>query len=281
MRDYTYRRVPFLLGISILTGGAVQQIGWLFLCIGTVFSTVFLGMADIDFNEFGSGTVIVEGKIKGVENTKARINNSYVRRYIYEFKDLNGMAHNGVSYTTSGFSIGRAIKVEYDPQNPQWSRAEHMTRKEFGSSILFILIFPFVGFMLVAVPMFLARKKLRLLKTGILTTGEMCGKEPTNLRINNRTVYRYTFKFTDSRRKDYFHVEKTQYSENVEDDHRERLLYLPENPAVACLVDVIGVKFDLDERGELTEYSIAGAVKVLIIPVIAFTVIVCAAIYMD
>lgn len=276
MRDYTYRNIPFLLTMSTIAGRPVQQFGWIFLCIGAIFSSFFLKNADISFRSFGDGTKVVDGEITGYEGTSIKINKATVKEYFYKFKDESGEFLNGVSYTTRGYSLGRKIKVEYNPATG-WSRAEGMTSKPLGPEILFILIFPFVGFMLVAVPMFLSRKRVRLLKSGVLTTGEMCGKEPTNMRINNRTVYKYTFKFTDSRGKDHFHTEKTHYTHMVEDDHLERILYLPEFPEVACLVDIIGSHLDFDQNGNFVGYSFGKALATLIVPAVSIAAILVAA----
>lgn len=272
MRDYTYRNIPVVLSLSSVIGGTVQQIGWFFLCIGTILSVSFLKKADLSFKKYGDGTLIVEAVIAERENTRVRVNRTRVKKYTYTFSDSEGSVKEGVSYSRTSYKPGRKIEIEYDPESG-WSRAKGMTSQPFGPEIMFVLLFPAIGFLLIFIPMIFAWKKIKLLKTGVLTTGEMCDKKPTNMRVNRQPIYKYTFKFTDSRGREHFHTEKTHCAGEVEDEHRERILYLPEFPEVACLVDVIGSKLDFDERGNFIGYSSGKALVRLIIPVISMMAI--------
>ena len=72
MREFVYRRVPLLLSASTLLGGAVQMFGWVFLGFGTIFSAVFLQMADFSFHTYGDGTEITKAKITDVESFRGQ-----------------------------------------------------------------------------------------------------------------------------------------------------------------------------------------------------------------
>ena len=100
------------------------------------------------------------------------------------------------------------------------------------------------------------------------------------MRVNNRTVCKYTFKFEDSKGKEHFFTEKTHHYEKVEDEPEERVLYLPEDPSVACLVDLVGSKMTFDKHGELVGYSRIKALLSLLVPALVVSAIIIAAIIM-
>ena len=280
MREFVCRQVPFLLTLSTLVGRSIQLFGWFFLGLGAIFASVFLRMADLNISEFGDGTEVVEALISKRENAKARINNATVQKYTFTFTDKAGVAREGVCFSLKGMDVGKTVKVEYDPENPDWSRIEGMRRKPFGPEILFVLIFPFVGFMLIAVPLYFSARKLSLLRYGVLTKGVMVDKKGTAMKVNNRRVHKYAFKFEDSRGREHEMTEKTHYSDAVEDEHEERVLYHPSNPSNACLVDLINSGLKFDERGELVGYSSVRAFFSILMPLGVVAALIVAAVLM-
>ncbi len=280
MRGFVYRRVPFLLAVSTLVGNSFQLFGWFFLGFGAIFASVFLRMADLNTYEFGKGTQVVDAIIVKKEASKANINKVRVQRYFFKFKDSGGREREGVSYATRLLGVGDKVRAEYMPGNPGWSRIEGMRLKEFGPEVLFILIFPFIGFMLVFVPFLFGWRKLNLLKNGVLTKGVICDRKQTSMRVNRRNVIKYTFKFKDSKGREQLMTQKTHCSDAVEDEHEERILYDPDRPSNACLVDLVKSGLEFDEKGELAGYSSVRAFFSILFPLGVVGALIVAAVLM-
>ena len=275
-----YREVPFLLVLSTLIGRSIQLFGWVFLGFGAIFASVFLRMADLNVYDFGSGTEVVESVIVKKENAKAKINNVTVQKYHYKFSDESGNEYRGVSYSTKYLKVGEKVQVEYRPGTPSWSRIEGMRQKPFGKEILFVLVFPLIGFLLVLIPLYMSWRRLSLLRLGVLTKGVMLNKEHTSMKVNGRRVYKYTFKFFDNKGKEFCLKVKTRFTNIVEDEHEERVLYHPSNPSNACLVDLINSGLEFNEKGDLVGYSSVRAFFSILLPLGVFAALVVAAVLM-
>ena len=94
---------------------------------------------------------------------------------------------------------------------------------------------------------FSTRKAIRhinILRIGNLAEGKFLFKEPTNVQINNQTVYALTFEFTASDNKSYQVIAKTHHFHRLEDEAFEKLVYDPGNPQNAVLLDELpgGIK---------------------------------------
>lgn len=88
---------------------------------------------------------------------------------------------------------------------------------------------------------------LRLLRRGVLTQAKLAGKTATNVEINERTVYELKFRFEVGGRR-YAATARTHEPEKLEDDAEEPLLYLPDDPSKASLVDHLPGALQVKER---------------------------------
>lgn len=258
------RRVPPSLTIlSIL--GPFSQIAWFVFGFGMIFFWVFVGHADFSALTFRGAIEKTIGRVTSVQETGASENRSRVMASHYEYS-VAGQRFTGTSYTTgSSPAEGDSVTVEYKQGQPESSRIEGMRRAEFGPAVGFVTIFPFIGLVLIA---FSARggfKRAGLLGRGVFTTGTLIGKEPTNMRVNNRLVYELTFEFTarDGRRCEA--TARTSDTARLEDEASEPLLYDPEDPSKAFVLDELPSRPAINGVGELVGKPVA-AVLAMIIP---------------
>ncbi|MBW2733698.1 MAG: hypothetical protein JRH20_15025 [Deltaproteobacteria bacterium] len=79
-------------------------------------------------------------------------------------------------------------------------------------------------------------KVLKLLRHGVLTQAKLSSKTATGGEINERRVYELKFRFEVGGQR-YAAMARTHEPEKLEDDATEALLYLPQDPSHARLID--------------------------------------------
>ena len=120
----------------------------------------------------------------------------------------------------------------------------------FEWPMLFVLIFPLVGLTMIAVGVKKGLRAMRLLTHGIPAQGRFVGQEATSVRINDAPVMAMTFEFKTVDGRTARCVAKTHETRRLSDDAEEALVYDPEDPAVAVLLD------ELPGRPRITEHSV-------------------------
>ena len=136
----------------------------------------------------------------------------------------------------------------------------------FEWPMLFVLIFPVVGLTMMAVGLKKGLRALRLLTHGIPAQGRFVGQEATSVRINDTPVMAMSFEFKTVDGRSARCVAKTHETRKLRDDAEESLVYDPEDPGVAVLLD------ELPGRPIITEDSVvrpreAMAWHVLLVPI--------------
>jgi hypothetical protein len=256
------RSVPLSLRVvNVLNGGA--QIGFFVFGFGMIFFWIFGYEADFSFATFH-----VDGRTRGritrVEDTRASENKQRVQALHYEYS-VAGRTLTGKSYVTGGSSSeGEEVSVEFDEGSPDRSRIAGARRAMFGPLAAIVVIFPLVGFVITFFCIKSGFHRNYLLREGVLTTGTLTGREPTNMRVNNRTVWELTFEFTDRNGQRREATARGSDTSRLEDDPREPLLYDPNDPETAYVLDEAPARPRL-ENGELIGRP-AAAIGALIIP---------------
>lgn len=257
------RRVPLSLTIVNLCNG-VAQTGWIVFGIGMFFFWVFAESTDFSFITFRGAIGTTSGVVTGTAETGASINEQPVRANHYEYS-VAGRRFKGTSYSTGGAAAeGAEVAVEYRESDPTASRIQGMRRRQFGPFVLLVGLFPLIGFLVLYFGLRSGVRRARLLGTGIFTFGKLVNKEPTNMTVNRRRVFRLTFEFTsrDGRRCEA--SASTNDPSPLEDESREPLLYDPDNPSHAYLLDEVPGRPQLDGMGELEGRPVAALLAMLI-----------------
>jgi hypothetical protein len=111
-------------------------------------------------------------------------------------------------------------------------------------------------------------KSLKLLKDGKIGYGKLMSKEATNTKINNRIVYKMIFEFQTQEKQIYKAIAHTNMPELLEDEHLEQVLYLPEQPTYAMMLDEMTGSPRLDKEDRLIAPPLKSTLAYLILPTI-------------
>lgn len=257
------RRVPLSLQL-VNVFNAFSQVGWLVFGFGMIFGWAFIGQADFSSITFRGPHAKSTGHVIDVGMTGASVNKQSVMANRYEFS-VAGTKYSGTSYSTgSSRSRGDEVTVEYDEKNPERSRIEGMRRAQFGPGVMFVAIFPFVGAVIVFFAMRTGLRRNHVLRTGLLASGTLLGREMTNVKINNRPVWELTFEFTARDGQRHEAKARTTDTARLEDEAHEPLLYDPENPSKAYVLDEAPARPQFEPNGELKGRPTAGLMSTII-----------------
>lgn len=268
------RPVPWQLQSMLLFGGVLSQVGWGVLCFGMVFFWIFGFNSELVADaRLGSSLTPAFGVVQRSERTNSSENDYYVFAIHYTFAAADGQQYQGVSYATGEWlEPNTLVNVEYRPDDPSRSRIAGLRSATFGPAAAFVVIFPLAGLVLLGLAWprtWLAR---RLLRTGEIGAATLVKKEPTNTRVNGRPVYRLTFEGRTADGRPFQVAESTWRPERLEDDREERVLYDPNNPARAVLLDNLPGRLGLDQRGGFQAPSARLALLVLLLPLLTVAV---------
>jgi hypothetical protein len=268
------RRVPFLVRCSVLFGGVLNQMGWLFFGFGLIFVWVFGLNSDVTSflyflgeRETIRGTIISTGRPVASEGGSDTSEGTPIYANYYAFTTPDGKQYQGISYATGRkLQVGRLVAIEYTKGNPAISRIKGMRRAIFGPFGLISFIFPVIGFFVIYAGLKKGLKASRLLKHGRIGVGKLKSKIPTNTRINEQRVYKLTFEFSPDEGGTYDVVSKTHLVDALENDEQEKLLYDPYKPSYAVMFDNLPGSPRIDELGNIRARSILRSLAFLVIP---------------
>ena len=161
-------------------------------------------------------------------------------RYDYAYVAAGDSLRGRAYLPGGGMEVGTSVIVEYQADEPQVSRIPGTRRKAFGSWVLVVLLFPLVGLGFILFSLRKNFKAVDLVVNGQFARGKLIKREPTNTKINEQMVYKYTFSFVAPEDgKTYEVVAKTHLRHTLEDEETERLLYARVDPAHAVMYDSI------------------------------------------
>jgi len=127
---------------------------------------------------------------------------------------------------------------------------EDVLKGRFEWPALIILVFPAFGLTMIALGVRKGLRALRLLTRGIPAQGRFVGQTKTNVMINDTPVMAMTFEFNTVDGRTARCAAKTHETRELRDDAEEPLVYDPEDPSVAVLLD------ELPGRPRITEDSV-------------------------
>jgi hypothetical protein len=248
------RHVPLFLRMSLLWGSMVQLIGWVFVGVGLLVSAIFLPQTDLSVVTFPSEPSLAAGRVTGIRATNATINDRPVMEITYEYTLDNGDRWRDRSYVTGAelaLGEGSNVAVEFDPAQPDRSRIQGTRRAPFGPFVLFVVIFPVIGVVIVLAGLPRGVRQVQLLRSGRPARGRILDVRATNVTINDQPVMELTFEFTTEDGARVRAVDRTLRPQVVEDDEEEELLYDPQRPHRATLLDHLPGSPRVDAKGRL------------------------------
>lgn len=263
------RHVPGLLRSQLLFGGFSNQFGWLFFGFGLIIVWVFTLNADLTgWYVFSGELETAQGTIVSSQETNVSLNETDVFEYHYCF-EADGKEFSGTSYQTGGGLKDQheAVTIEFLKNRPDVSRIQGMRRGVAGVVFgLMPVIFPAVGLGFMTVGFHKGLKGVRLLRIGEHAKGVLISKEATKMEVNDKTVYKLTFEFSAIDGETYQAVAKTHVPRFLEDEEAESILYDPDYPETAVLLDNLPGRPRIDETGQITPAGFK-ALIVFILPV--------------
>lgn len=277
IRQSLPRRVPWALQRGVIFGGFHNQFGWAFFGFGMIFAWVFLPHTDLtSWYYFRNETGTVTGKVE--DNWRTGFSTGHARRrtirrragtifaHVYSFRTKpDAPLRDGISYASRRqLPVGSAVKVEYVVGREDISRIAGMRRAPLPSWAAIFLIFPLTGLVFLAVGLRNGLRQRRLLANGKVSAGRKIAKRGTDASINSRRVYELTFEFKDDLGKSHQTRVKTHRPRALEDDAEELLLYDPQRPARAVLLDGLPCRAVLTDAAQLECTS--GNYLILVMP---------------
>ncbi|MBP8084453.1 MAG: DUF3592 domain-containing protein, partial [Spirochaetes bacterium] len=192
------RNVPLIVILNALLNNIPGLLGTIFLFLGLV-TFVFL-LPQVDFSiltNFGKVFQKTEGVVLSVEKTSIHVNNDLTYAYKFSYT-IEEKKYESVSYSSEkDLTSGAKVAVEYSVTDPSLSRIEGMMIKPVGLWALIFLLIPAVGIFLLVFTLKKNYPAVQALKNGIMTRAVFIRKEETNIKVKNRSVYNFYYKFTD------------------------------------------------------------------------------------
>jgi len=262
------RAVPACVRLTVVFGGALQQIGWLLFGFGMIFFYAFALQADWSGPMFSfMDTERATGTVVSVEDTNASENDSPVYAIHYRFVAADGTRVESQAYSTGYYpDAGQRLAVTYLRSQPDVARAEGMRRTTFGPVAAIAGIFPLIGAVMVFFGLREGLKGNRLLGSGRLAFGTLTAAVPTNTTINNRQVIAMTFSFRAQDGATYEVTSKTNQPERLADQSEELILFDPNDPTYGTALDGMPGSLGIDNSGSLRLRSAAACLTTLILP---------------
>lgn len=201
MDSFVARAVPLSVKSRLWFGGWTNQFGWAWLAFSSIFVWAFtLSFGGLRNPTLPKGpTATVDGVVAAVDKTNTTINGSRVMAYKFEYRAEDGQPRTAVHHGYAGrYELKQVVPVQYSIASPEVAVIKGAC-DDFGSAMTWILlliaIFPAVGVGFVVVGLVKGLRGMSLLRRGKLTYGELVDVSATNVKINNSTVYKYTFEF--------------------------------------------------------------------------------------
>jgi len=234
------RNISLKMKLQIIFKHTLMLIGVIFTILSLFMFIIFGLQVSFEDYKFDENSPITEGKIIKVLKTNAKENNISVVKYEYEY-NINSQTYKAESYTTGKQYVEQqTVEIQYIESEPQISRIENTRKGAFDPwFLLFFTPFLFVGGSMVGVGIYLSLNSIKLLKFGEIAYGILVDKQPTNVKINNKTVYKLFFEFQARDGQKYTTIAKTHRPALLENEVKEKLVYDPNNPSKAVVIDTL------------------------------------------
>ncbi len=266
LREKPPRYLNLLTKAGIVFGGSIQQFGWTFGGFGMIFVWVFVMQSEARYLLSADGPWLkTEGELTRIAPTNSSVNKHIIYAYSFRFQ-VGAEAVEGESYAPNIESLqeGQMVTIEYKSKNLKRARVEGTSTSTFPIFVLFVLLFPIVGFSMVVVGIVKNIKALGLLVHGEFTKGRLVEKRPTNTRINNMMVYKIGFEFDAGGGRKFMAYCSTHETWKVEDEEVEIILFDPNNPQRSIVFDAVANTPKITPEGTFDAASFRSIVAILL-----------------
>jgi hypothetical protein len=264
------RKVCLPVRLRIRFGGVENFVGWFFFGAGLAMAwAIALRSVNPLDNPFdGTDLETAQAVVTHVKVSRSdKGSTSATVKYRFQVQDK---VVEGTSYTRgAGPKEGARRKVEYRPDQPEISRLQGMRHMPFPAAGWTVALFPLAGWILLVRNWLASSRQIELLRRGRIGQARLVSKEPTSTRVNKQRVYRLTFEFTTQEGETAKVTTRTHQSEHLEDQQDEPLLYDPQAPWRACLLDAMPSRPRVESDGTIRLENRLHLLAVLITPALA------------
>ncbi len=270
------RHIPTAVLIQMLLGGFISLFGWIFFGFGMIFFWAFVLNCDpVAWWDFRGQLDSAPGVVTSVDETRFSEGGSEhssgtpIYAYQYQFTHAN-QTFDGISYRLGARAeLNSNVSIEFPQGRPQRSRIKGYRTKPFTSLVLFVVLFPAIGLIIILARLRTGWKRRYLLKYGELAEGKLISKDRTNTEINDQPVYKLTFEFKTSLGSTAQLTVKTHNVRPLEDDEFETLLYDPTKPSRGTTLDHLPGQPQINEDGTIGVQNARAAYLALIVPAVS------------
>ncbi|MES1195286.1 MAG: DUF3592 domain-containing protein, partial [Opitutus sp.] len=164
--------------------------GLAFGSFGSVFLVFFFPWRALDEIRLSAGGRETPGVIIAQHETNMSVNETKVMAHRFQFTAADGTRQEGECFTTGPrWDPGLAVAVRYLPGDPAIACIEGARLNKAGWWAGFVVIFPLVGFGIVAAVVLSRRSAARLLREGHATEVDVLAVDATSTQMNYQTVY--------------------------------------------------------------------------------------------
>lgn len=177
----------------------------------------------------GTGSIIDVFEVSSSDDCEPLVGYDYV--FNSPIGDLTWTSYNyGYDY-----NIGDKVRVEYNPERPYAHRIQGMhTIRDELILVMFLIAAAWIFYNFLN-----GRKKNRIIKNGVLTTGKLIDKQITLFTLNGRKQFRMTFSYTTNDQEQHEVTTKTFEPSFLEDEKGEMIIYQTDAPHRAIVLDAI------------------------------------------
>lgn len=261
------RHLSPLSRLTILSGGIFSQVGWAVFGFGMFFFWLFVMNSEWAKSSSWGTLEPHTGRVTSVSPTSLLENKQPVYEYGYTYT-VDGNTYEGESYLSEkSFHEGQEVTILYRPGKPSVSRIEGTRSAPFNKWVISLLLLPLVGLALILYGFRKNMKSIDLLAYGLFIEGKLMAKEMTNVRVNNRPVYAYTFEFDASDGKTYQTTGRTHHPHLLQEEKAQSIVYAQADPSYSVLFETIPFAPRINDKGDFLPISKMNT-WVLILPIL-------------
>jgi len=234
--------IPLRIRLLHNFGRSSFNIGFLFTIIGLAIVVYFsfqlnwkiLLAGENDFTE-------AKAFITAINGTAYTVNDNPLFEYQYRYS-ANRLTSNTGSFLefAETYEYGQEIQIEYLADFPEVSRFSGKDRRNYDR-IMFLAGAGGVlaGFFFLYPSVRKTRRERKILLVGLAAKGKLIHAEPTNLQINEQTVYKLTYEYSSGPNKSQQFSLRSHMIRNLSEEHSETVIFDPRKPSSPLIIGTL------------------------------------------
>lgn len=234
--------IPLRIRLLHNFGRSSFTIGFLFTLIGLAFVLFFSFQLNWKIILAGKNDLIQsQAYITGFSETPYSVNDNSLSEYRYRYFVEGENPHSGLFLEYAGsYQTGQQIQIEYLKKFPEVSRISGKDRRNYDRIMFFAGVGGLlVGFFFLYPSCRKTRRERKIIMTGLPAKGKLILAEPTNLEVNEQTVYKLTYEYPCGTNKSQKFSVRSHMIRNFSEEHFENLIYDPRKPSRAVIIDTL------------------------------------------